>query len=351
MAGTEFPVNHPLAVKHWSTDLMKEALKRTVALPFIGKDRNSIVQIKTETSKAAGDRIRFGIRQQLSGAGILGDGTLEGNEEALETFSQDVLIDQLRHAVRSAGKMSEQRVPWSMRAEARDALADWWADRFDAWFFNQLAGNTAETDVRYTGNQAVVAPDADHIAFPTGSSIAESSISNTTVQRMSLTQIDRAVEKAKLAKNTMRQVRDGPYDILVMFLHPFQVTDLRTNTAAGQWQDIQKAAMSGGNVTKNPIFTGALGMYNGVVLHESTRVPAAPGNPNVRRAVLLGAQAGVIAFGRGYGKGVYSWEEEMFDYGNQLGVAAGCIAGMTKTRFNGSDFASIVVPTWATPVS
>jgi N4-gp56 family major capsid protein len=105
--------------------------------------------------------------------------------------------------------------------------------------------------------------------------------------------------------------------------------------------------MNGGNVTKNPIFTGALGMYNGVVLHESTRVPAAPTNGNVRRAVLLGAQAGVMAFGRGYGKNTYSWEEEMFDYGNQLGVAAGSIAGMTKTRFNGSDFASIVVPTYA----
>lgn len=346
MAGTDFPVNHPLAVKHWSNDLMKEALKRTVALPFIGKDANSIVQLKTELNKAAGDRVRFGIRQQLSGAGIQGDGTLEGNEEALETFSQDVFIDQLRHAVRSAGKMSEQRVPWSMRAEARDALADWWADRFDAWFFNQLCGNTAATDTRYTGLQSPVAPDADHIVY-TGGSTVETSYSATTVQRMSLTMIDYAVERAKMAKNTMRQVRDGAYSLLVMFLHPFQVTDLRSNTATGQWADIQKAAMNGGNVTKNPIFTGALGMYNGVVLHESTRIPTAPTNGNVRRAVLLGAQAGVMAFGRGYGKNTYSWEEEMFDYGNQLGVAAGSIAGMTKTRFNGSDFASIVVPTYA----
>jgi len=346
MAATDWPVNHPLAVKHWAPDLMKEALKRTVALPFIGKGADSIVQIKTELNKAAGDLVTFGIRQQLSGDGVSGDGTLEGNEEPLETFSQTVTIDQLRHAVRSRGKMSEQRVPFAMRAEARDGLADWWADRIDAWFFNQLTGNTAQTDVRYTGMQSPTAPDADHIVY-TGGSTAEVSYSATTVQRMSLTMIDYAAERAKLAKNAMRQVTDGAYKLLVMFLHPYQVTDLRTNTASGQWQDIQKAAMNGGNVTKNPIFTGALGMYNGVVLHESTRVPAAPGAPNVRRAVLCGAQAGVMAYGRGHGKAVYSWKEEMFDYGNQLGVAAGCIGGITKTRFNGSDFATIVVPTYA----
>jgi hypothetical protein len=38
-----------------------------------------------------------------------------------------------------------------------------------------------------------------------------------------------------------------------------------------------------------------------------------------------------------------SWNEEIFDYGNQLGVSAGCIAGMKKTIYNSQDFATIVV--------
>ncbi len=59
---------------------------------------------------------------QLSGAGVAGDGTLEGNEEALTTYSDNIFIDQLRHAVRSAGKMTEQRVPFSIREEARAGL-------------------------------------------------------------------------------------------------------------------------------------------------------------------------------------------------------------------------------------
>jgi N4-gp56 family major capsid protein len=328
---------------------MKEALKKTFALQFMGTDSNSLIQIKTEVNKDAGDRITFGLRQQLTGAGVSGDNTLEGNEEALVTYTQNVTIDQLRHAVRSGGKMSEQRVPFKIRDEARDGLADWWSERIDRWFFNQITGNTAQADTRFTGMQACVSPDSGHQVFP-GSEAAEVSLSATTSNRFSLALIDKAVERGKLATNYLRPVRVGNKDLLVAFLHPYQVTSLRQSVASSQWSDIQKAAMQGGDVTDNPIFTGALGMYNGVVLHESVRVPlvvgATAGTADVARAVLCGAQAACLAFGRGYGKNTFSWEEELFDYKNQLGVGAGCIGGLVKTRFNGSDFATVTMSSY-----
>jgi N4-gp56 family major capsid protein len=355
MAATEYGVNHPLAIKKWAPELMAEALKKTYALQFMGKGKDRLITIKTDlTQSDGGDRIRVGIRSQLQGGGVKGDNTLEGNEESLETFYQDVMIDQLRHAVRSRGKMSEQRVPFSVREEAKDGLADWWADRIDTWMFNQLCGMSNLADDRYYGFNTPTAPDLDHVTFGNsgvlGATLAggEGSLSATTVARMNLTFIDTAVEKAKLAKNALRPFNVGGKKAYVMFLHPYQVTSLRTNTATGQWQDIQKAAISGGQTTDNPIFTGALGYYNNVVLHESTRIPTSPNNSSVKRAVLCGAQAASIAFGRGYGKNTFSWKEELFDYDNQLGVAAGCQAGMTKTRFDSSDYGTVVVPTWAT---
>jgi N4-gp56 family major capsid protein len=345
---TSYGVNHPLAIKKWSNELMSEALKKTHALQFMGKGKDSLITIKTDlTDKEGGDRIRVGIRSQLRGAGVEGDGTLEGNEEALETFYQDVTINQLRHAVRSGGKMSEQRVPFSVRNEARDGLADWWADRIDTWFFNQITGNTGATDGRYVGFNATVAPDADHITYFDSGSTSEGSISASTVAEFNLSAIDAAVEKAKLAKNALRPIVIGGKKHYAMFLHPYQVTSLRKRTATGLWQDIQKSAIQGGQTSDNPLFTGALGMYNNVVLHESTRIPVSPSNASVRRAVLCGAQASSIGFGRGYGKEVFSWTEELFDYKNKLGVAAGCQAGMIKTRFDGSDYGTVVVPTYA----
>lgn len=348
MADTNYGVNHPLAIKKWSSELMKEALKKTYVFQFMGKGKDSLITIKNDlTQKDGGDRIRVGIRSQLKGDGIQGDGTLEGNEEALETFYQDVHINQLRHAVRSEGKMSEQRVPFSVRDEARDGLADWWSERWDTWFFNQICGNTAVSDPRYYGFNSVAAPDADHVTYAASGSSSEADISASTVSHFSLKWIDTAVEKAKLAKNALRPLNIGGRKKYVAFIHPYQVTSLRTSAGDSQWQDIQKAALSGGRLTDNPIYTGALGEYNDVILHESTRIPVAPTNANVRRAVLCGAQAACVAFGRGFGKNTFSWVEELFDYKNKLGVAAGCQSGIVKTRFDNSDYGTVVMPTWA----
>ena len=67
MATTAYPVNHPLAVKLWSRRLMREALKQTWMYKFMGMGSDSLVQIKDETQKGEGDRIRVGLRMQLSG--------------------------------------------------------------------------------------------------------------------------------------------------------------------------------------------------------------------------------------------------------------------------------------------
>lgn len=351
MANTEYGVNHPLAVKHWSRRLFREALKQTYFRKFMSTDSNGLVYVKTETQKDAGDRIRVGLRMQLNGDGILSDNTLEGNEEALVTYSDDVYIDQLRHAVRSAGRMSEQRVPFSVREEARVGLTDWWADRFDTAFFNHLAGAAYQTDLRYAGSNTIVDATSTRIYRAGGGADDPTVASATASNVMKLEYIDYAVEMAKTASPLIRPIRINGGEHFVMFLHPYQVTDLRTNTSTGQWLDIQKAAMQGGMVSKNPIFNGALGMYNNVILHESTRVPYGLSTSSTqhysRRAIFCGAQALCMAFGQGYGDASMRWEEEFFDFKNQLGVAAGCIYGIKKSQFNSVDFGTIVVVTSA----
>ena len=127
---------------------------------------------------------------------------------------------------------------------------------------------------------------------------------------------------------------------------------MRTSTDTGQWLDIQKALVQGHGRESSPIYSGALGEYNGTVLHESTRVPFGEDTSNtalsnVRRAVFCGAQAACMGFGRGYGESRMSWVEELFDYKNQLGVSAGLIGGLKKTVFNSQDFATIVIGTYS----
>ena len=90
--------------------------------------------------------------------------------------------------------------------------------------------------------------------------------------------------------------------------------------------------------------------------------------PNVRRAVLLGAQAGVIGFGSDTPsadvEASFTWNEELFDYGNQLGVSLGGIFGLKKTRYaasnidtgavdtsTGVDFATITLSSYSPTVA
>ncbi len=111
---------------------MRETLKETYVSRFMGRTKDSLIYVKDDLAKSAGDRIRVGLRMQLTGTGVQGDGTLEGQEEALATFTDNLFIDQIRHAVRSDGEMSEQRVAFSVREEALDGLRDWWADKIES---------------------------------------------------------------------------------------------------------------------------------------------------------------------------------------------------------------------------
>lgn len=355
MATTAYGVNHPLAVKLWRKKLFHEALKQCWMNKFIGSGSDSMIQKLEETNKSAGDRITVGLRMQLTGNGVEGDGTLEGNEEALSTYSDNVLINQLRHAVRSDGKMSEQRVPFSIREEARMGLQDWWADRIDTALINQITGNSSVTDTKFTGHNSVTAPSTNNIIYGDGRATEALVNSASASGIMSLKYIDYAVANAKTLTPAIRPIKINGEDKYVMFIHPFQTVDLRTNTNSGQWLDIQKAAMQGGQISKNPIYTGALGEYNGVIIHESTRIPrttnassfTTANQEGVYRSVFCGAQAASIAFGQDSNENKMSWVEELFDYGNQLGVSAGMIWGAKKMIFNSQDFGTITISTYS----
>lgn len=134
MATTSYGLNHPLTVKIWSQKLFRAALAETFINRFMGKSKGSLIYVKDELSKGPGDTIHCGLRMQMTGDGIVGDATLEGNEEALVTHRDSLVINQLRHAARSDGRISEQRVPFSVREECLDGLKDWWAGRLDQVF-------------------------------------------------------------------------------------------------------------------------------------------------------------------------------------------------------------------------
>ena len=354
MAVLSFGTNDASTVKVWSKSTNREILPKTLIGKFMGEGANNILQVKDELKKNAGDRIRMNLQYLLSARGRTGNEVMEGNEEVPSFETDDLTIDQLRNAVRFYGRMDKQRVVYDVRRDARDQLSDWYADRLDTSFLNQVCGNTAQTDTAYTGLNATVAPSANNILY---AGAATSAATLTSSDTFDLSLVDKAVTRAKTLfhlydQPIIRPVKIAGSDFYVMILHPHQVKAMRSNTSTGQWLDIQKAAMQGGKVGESPIFSGALGIYNGVIFFESPRIPlgsdTTTAKADTRAAVLLGAQAGWCGYGREGGTAEkYVWNEESFDFGNEHGVAVSLIFGMKKAIFNSKDLASIVVSTYA----
>jgi N4-gp56 family major capsid protein len=367
MASTSYGVNDSLTVKLWAKELAHEAVKATEVYPLIGANSNSVIQEKTEAKKGPGDRITVGLRMQLSGDGFTENEVAEGNGESLTTYADNVFVNELGHVVgvRSENTIDAQRVSFDLREEAKDGLVDWWARRISVAFFNQVCGNTATSGTgapsssKYTGLNTCTAPSTGRVLRP-NSLTTDQAVQADSTATMTLSQIDRCVELAKTGGSTglpkIRPIRINGGEHYVMYLHPSQVTSVRTSTTTGQWLDIQKAAMMGGETTSNPIFTGALGMYNNVVLRESEQIPfgvhgtSSAAQTSTRRAVFLGAQAAAIAFGQNSGENRYRWNEELYDHKRRLEVSAWAIYGLKKLVWNSQDFATIVVTTYAAAV-
>lgn len=361
MATTDFGINDALAVKLWSRMLSMQSLDATDIKPLIGEGEDSIIQIKTELGKGPGDAVTYDLQIQLQGDGFTENELAEGNGESLNLYSQQLTINELGHVVgvKSENTIDAQRVPFDLRARARMGLRDWWSKRWSVSFFNQVCGNTVQTNTKYTGLQAATAPTSTGNRIIRQGSYSDDA-SLTSNDTFTLDLIDKAKEQAisppldSSGNPTIPRIRpvmvDGE-ECYVVYLHDYQVTNLRTNTGSGQWLDITKAAYTGER-QKSPIYNGSLGMYNQCVLRRAIDIPLGVANAgtavsNTRRAVLLGAQAAVMGFGQKNAPSKLRWNEELFDHKRRLEVSAWSIWGLKKTVFNSIDFGTVVISTYA----
>ncbi|WP_420136748.1 N4-gp56 family major capsid protein [Sphingomonas sp.] len=357
MSTTTIPSTSNAAIKVWSRKAFSDAVKATMYGKMTGQSDRSIVQVKSELKKDRGDRITFGLRSLPTGIGVQDDETLEGQEEGLDFRDFALYLGEKRHAIKVDLNLSAQRTMFQVKQEAKDALQEWLEDYLDTTFFEYLsgigvgAGGVSKYHPRgFLGGNALLAPSSDRIIYAGTGNTARNTL--VVTDTMTLSVLDKAAERVKLATPTMRKAQFDGKSLWVVVLHPYQVNDLRSNTSPGQWMDITRAVVQGGK--SNPFEGEVVGVYREMLILESSRVPTfanggAGGNLAGARALFLGAQAAVVAHGNdtdGWGK--MQLVERTFDYGKRYGVAVTLIWGMAKTRFNNqSDFGCFVIETCA----
>ncbi|MCG6112871.1 MAG: N4-gp56 family major capsid protein [Paracoccus sp.] len=359
---TTFGINSPQAVKRWANDLATQTSKEMYFTKFIGTGENNIIERKVDLEQAAGDEIIFDLNMSLRGDMTEGDDVVEGREENL-TFLQDrVRIDQARKGTDAGGRMTRKRTLHNLRTIARDRTAEFTAEWTDELMIVYLSGaqpgqyvNEDAKVRRPFASNPIEAPDSYHMVYG-GSAVSKATlevshtmsrelIERTSVMPKMMTAIDPTGQTVKMSP--VRLEEGGKH--FLMLMSPFQMHDLRNGAGDLGWAAIQKsaAAAEGKN---NPLFKGGSGMINNTVLHEHENVRrfrdyGAGQNVECHRALFMGRQAGVLAYGNGGSGSRFQWVEESKDAGNRVAIYCGAILGFKKSRFGGRDFGVITVDT------
>jgi N4-gp56 family major capsid protein len=348
----------------WSKDLMDDVIRDVEdVMQFVGEGPNNVVQVKRELAKAKGDTQTFGLLTRLKGDGVTGDDELEGNEEAQLSYSEQVSIDQIRHGVRLKGKLDAQKVTYDQLEEGREQLRTWMSEYQIRQIFLKLGGvtNTSLVDTEGVAYSARAAwsntpdfiADADTAAgvgarYLCAETTGAASLADADTLTLDL--ITHAATKAKLCNPKIQPLVMNGEKFYVMFVHPLCARDLRKSA---DWKTAQENAKVRSD--KNPVFTGAIGFWSGVMIMENEFVPwldiSEAGNSfrgtgtgtdfgaDCARNLLCGRQAALLA----EAKNAKALVAKQFDYENKDGVAISFIGGIQKAMFNSKEFGVIAL--------
>lgn len=332
----------------WSKDLWKQARNMSFVNKFLGSGPNAMIQHITELKQSEkGARAVITLLADLTGDGVAGDRTLEGNEEAMQTFDQVIRIDQLRHANRHEGKIADQKSIVEFRSNSKNVLAYWLADRIDQMAFLTLGGITyakkpdgstrVGSDLPYLDFAAdVTAPSSkrlfrwDQTAKALIANGASSAVAATDYPSWEL-----FVNLKAQAKNKyIRGLLDGGQETYHAFLTPGAMARLKLDPT--YLLNVRHAQPRGDG---NTLFTGSSVKIDDIVLHEFRHVPntlgALAGSKYGGAGTVEGSQVlfcGAQALGMA-DISAPEWNEKEFDYGNQQGIECGKILGFLKPRF------------------
>jgi N4-gp56 family major capsid protein len=354
MAQTNFALLTSPEKVVWSRDVWMAARNASFAMQFMGKGPNAMIQRITELTKSEkGTKAIINLVTDLEGDGIRGDDDLEGNEEEIKAQSIEIVVDQLRNANRTTGRLADQKSVIGFRNTSKDVLAYWLADRIDQLGFQTLAGwnynlmpdgrtrvsiDAANTTFANLDYQAEAPTDGRHLTWKGTDAITGG------FETAGATNIDMAnpswnmiVELKAYAKDNYVRGVKGPNntEFYHLFMTPQGLAKLK------QDQEFKKNLESGYNRgSSNPLFSGSVITSDGVIVHEFRHVPntsglamgskwGTAGNTQGQAALFCGAQAlGFADLGLPY------WDEDKFDYKNQQGIAVGKIFGYKKPAFN-----------------
>jgi N4-gp56 family major capsid protein len=347
----------------WATDYLKEYVRESGFLPYMGKKSSSIFISKYELAEEAGKTINIPLVTKLSAAGVRGSGVLTGKEEQLGNYNCAVSVDWVRNGVK-VPKSSQFKTEINLLNAGRDMLKLWSSDTLRADMIKYMAGPTVTTssvpavDILDSDGNVVVtgataanyntwsAANQDRVLY----GIATSNYSAThatglanvdsTNDKLSTSQISLAKRLAKNASPSIRPFRleDGR-EFFVMFVGARAFRDLKLDTnMINANRDARPREMNG--MENNPLFQDGDLIWDGVIVRQIEEIStlittssifatAGASSIAVEPGFLCGQQAMAIAWGQEPTPRTDMQDDYMF----RPGVAIEELRGIAKLHF------------------
>lgn len=271
-------------VTQWDDQYFLEYVRESRYARYMGPKRNEIFYVDSKGMDEPGLVHTFSFIGKLTNAGVTGEGTLEGNEEALDNYGMTVTAEWLRNAVKLS-KRQKGLSALDLRAAAREGLMRWSKEKLrDACTtalgsINVSTGNgTAYASASEANKDTWLTNNSDRALF--GASIANAvSLDHST----SLALVDATNDKFTAARvSLMKRIAKSASPIIepvrvkddeewyVIFAGARCFRDLKTDLATINTYGWERYTNGG----DNPLFTDGDLIYDGVIIREEPSITA-----------------------------------------------------------------------------
>lgn len=232
---------------------------------FEGKEgsRKPII-VNEDFTKKPGETIKFNTVSQLFSAGVTGETALQGNEDQLALGQFTLTVDWLRNAI-AYTKNLEKRVNFNIVQTIRTELSDWLKRKIDSDMFSSLISGASNTI--YAGDATTEASLGTNDHFGT-----------------------EEIDRLKLAlQRTAIPIRSEGSDGEEEEYYGAVISEVDEYWLKGDavWNQAQRDA-GPRDYSKNRLFSGMLGTYNGIILYchrakkSANNIQGSPLRPETR---------------------------------------------------------------------
>lgn len=348
---------------------------------YMGRGTNAIIRTISSSVTDGGKSVVMPLIGLIRGEGVSGSQVLEGNEDDMDTYADEIRVNWRRNAVK-VPKSTSYNTSLDLLNAAKPRLRDWAANVvLKKALVQQMQGivvpgvsvtdadgtsyNAPDTVIPYAQATAAqrntfVVNNSDRILF--GADIANAS---SGVMATALATIDNtndkltpaliskakriAQETASLTATTANNISPiTPYttadgeEWFVMFVHPRAMRDLRND--ATMMQANRDARERGEN---NPLFRGGDLLWDGVIIREMFDLELIAGAGASGIDVAHNFLAGQSALAVAWGQEPRVITDRDQDYQFRPAVAVEELIGVKKTSFAGKQYGGVSVFTAA----